>query len=243
MGVINNTAAFLYALCVYFIVILFVFFKLYTYKDLAVKYTDMKDAYIDIELGTSVPQPSISVKSKDIKELFNQKSIKKHISAKMKSVDAKNQKESNLNELFGKLEYEDFKSTKIQAAYKQVPRNSDEAKNITKRLDTLRENTSIIGQNKSESRAGVYDPFLGALRRILEERWRLYNASGDFSARVHFSIDANGFFYYNEVELSGDANFDKKLENFLANLKGKYLILPPNSSPYIGVLELSDKIK
>lgn len=240
---IRNTVAFFYALLVYIFVVLLVFFKLYNYKDLAVKYTDMKDAYIDIELGANVPIVNTPMNQKELKELFEQEELKKHITEKMKNVDKLDKKESNLNELFGKLDFQENKSSKIQASHKSQKKSKDLAVNITKKLDSLKENISIIGQNQNESKAGVYDPFLGALRRILEQRWRLYKSSGDFKARVNFSIDASGYFSYDYVELSGDDEFDKKLNSFLENLKGKYITLPPNSKPYSGVLELSDKIK
>lgn len=238
---IKNTAAFFYALFIYIVVVLFVFFKLYTYKDTAVKYTDMKNTFIDLELGDSIPK--IQEHKASVKELFNQEALKQHISSKMKSIDDLEQKESNLNELFGKINYQESKNTKVQAAFKSLKKNSKEASNIAKKLDNLKENVAIVGQNKFESKAGVYDPFLGALRRILEQRWRLYHSSGDFTAKVHFTIDSDGYFYYDKVIYSNDEEFDKKLLNFLENIKGKYITLPPSSKPYSGILELSDKIK
>lgn len=243
MPVLRNSLAFLYAVLIYVAVVLIVFFKLYTYKDRAVKYTDMKNTFIDLELGSSVPIPAMEEDKKNIKELFNQEAVKKHVTSKMKAIEKDEERESKLNELFGKLDFKDDKSAKIQAAFKSSKKTSNEAAKITKKLDNLKENVSILGQNKNESKAGVYDPFLGALRRILEQRWRLYRTSGDFSAKVHFTISENGYFYYDEVINSGDEDFDEKLYNFLDNIKGKYITLPPNNKPYSGILELSDKIK
>lgn len=243
MPVLKNTLAFFYALLIYLIVVVFVFFKIYTYKDRAIKYTDMKNTYIDLELGDSVPSPVIKTQEPNINQLFNQKSIKKHVSSKLDIVAKKDEKESNLGELFSNLDYKEKKSTKVQAAYKSNIKTSNLAQDIAKKLDNLKENTAIVGQNKKESKAGVYDPFLGALRRILEQRWRLYNSSGEFKAMVYFTIDTDGYFYYEKVIPSGDKAFDDKLYNFLSNIKGKYITLPPHQKPYFGILELSDKIK
>lgn len=239
---LGNLNSFLLALIIYFLVILIVFFRITAFKDPSIKYTDLEDSFIDIELAQSSNKIANSDINKevDIAKLF-EKTTNKFVQTE--NID---QKETNFNDLFGNVkDIQDEKTTKVQSSAKPNIQNSSSDKNASQLVKNL-ENTLLTQNSNTESiqiqRTGIYDEFLGKITRIIEERWKLNKSQGNLSVRVKIFIDSNGKFGYTSVEKSNDIAFDKKVMDFLENLQGKFIAYPPKNQSINITMNLSDEL-
>ncbi|QWU79462.1 energy transducer TonB [Campylobacter novaezeelandiae] len=239
---LGNLNSFLLALIVYFLVILIVFFRITAFKDPSIKYTDLEDSFIDIELTQSSNKIANSDINKevDIAKLF-EKTTNKFVQTE--NID---QKETNFNDLFGNVkDIQDEKTTKVQSSAKPNIQNNSSDKNASQLVKNL-ENTLLTQNSNTDSiqiqRTGIYDEFLGKITRIIEERWKLNKSQGNLSVRVKIFIDSNGKFGYTSVEKSNDIAFDKKVMDFLENLQGKFIAYPPKNQSINITMNLSDEL-
>lgn len=239
---LGNLNSFLLALIVYFLVILIVFFRITAFKDPSIKYTDLEDSFIDIELTQSSNKIANSDINKevDIAKLF-EKTTNKFVQTE--NID---QKETNFNDLFGNVkDIQDEKTTKVQSSAKPNIQNNSSDKNVSQLVKNL-ENTLLTQNSNTDSiqiqRTGIYDEFLGKITRIIEERWKLNKSQGNLSVRVKIFIDSNGKFGYTSVEKSNDIAFDKKVMDFLENLQGKFIAYPPKNQSINITMNLSDEL-
>lgn len=239
---LGNLNSFLLALIVYFLVILIVFFRITAFKDPSIKYTDLEDSFIDIELTQSsnkIANLDIN-KEVDIAKLF-EKTTNKFVQTE--NID---QKETNFNDLFGNVkDIQDEKTTKVQSSAKPNIQNSSNDKNASQLVKNL-ENTLLTQNSNTGSiqiqRTGIYDEFLGKITRIIEDRWKLNKSQGNLSVRVKIFIDSNGKFGYTSLEKSNDIAFDKKVMDFLENLQGKFIAYPPKNKSINITMNLSDEL-
>lgn len=244
--------AFLLAFILYAVLVFFVLFQFSKDEILALKYTDTPEAFIDVDLGEfnalkpeithtpSPPAPPIETptpETEESKETTNQP-------VKTEEIE---QKQSNIDELFGNVkEYQEEKSTKVQSSAKSTPKArpkmQNQVQNLFQSIDTNLKQETSKGQAQESQKTGIYDEFRGKIRRFLEDRWRLYEASGNFKVMLDFYVDSNGNFGYTSVSKSYDSAFDAKVDEFLRAQSGKFVAYPPNQKPYHGKAELSDKI-
>ncbi|WP_300702182.1 TonB C-terminal domain-containing protein [uncultured Campylobacter sp.] len=243
LGSINS---FLLALLVYMSLVFFVFFKIST-KDDVVKYTDLKDSFVDVDLGAFSAKNLTQEKKQEedaLKE--NEKTGQETTNKEVKTQEVK-QEQSDINSLFGNIkDFQEEKSTKVQSSAKSTP-DASKPKDVAELFKQLNDNLlpqeQEIGESTNAQMTGVYDEFRGKIRRILEQRWRLYEASGNFKVLIKYYIDSNGKFGYTHVEKSYDENFDAKVLEFLNTLNGKFIAYPPKNQNFQGDMELSDKLK
>ncbi|MBK1972504.1 TonB C-terminal domain-containing protein [Campylobacter sp. TTU-622] len=240
----SNLNSFLLALVVYFLIVLIVFFRIVVFKDPAIKYTDLEDSFIDIELA----QNSDKIANPDTKEEIDIAKLFEKTTNQFVKTENIDQKETNFNDLFGNVkDIQTEKTTKIQSSTKsneqsRLP-NDQNASQLVQNLDntllTQNSNTNNIQQTQ---RTGIYDEFLGKITRIIEERWKLNKSQGNLSVRVKIFIDSNGKFGYTSVEKSNDIAFDKKVMDFLENLQGKFIAYPPKNQSINITMNLSDEL-
>lgn len=251
---ISNTQSFLLALLTYFIVVAFVFFRLVVYKEPAIKYTDLEDSFMDIELA----EPSKQV-------LSEQKAVEKTTPApvleptpqeptqettnKVVKTEEVNQKATDFNALFGNVkEMRDEKTNKVQSSAKSTPKSSaptPAARELVKQLNDslITEESNLKGSSTQSQRTGIYDKFLGTVTRIIEQRWRLYNPhQGNLKVVVKIFIDSNGNFGYTSVEKSYNTAFDEKVLDFLKNQTGKFIANPPKGELVNITMNLGDEV-
>ncbi|TEY03127.1 TonB C-terminal domain-containing protein [Campylobacter sp. US33a] len=246
---LGDVKSFILAFFIYIALVAFVIFRLSIFKDQAIRYTNIKESFIDIQFGESttvIPKKNTSPTPVN-SEIKSVKVEKKTIQQAVKTQDK--EIKNDYNALFSNIkEIPPETSDKVQSSAKTVEQNSapsTAASDLLKQLDQnlIQEQAQVNGQTTNLQMTGIYDEFLGTLRRILEERWRLYEAEGNFEAQVTFFVDSNGKFGYTSVSKTYDEKFDAKVLEFLDNLTGKYIALPPKNETYNGNLNLSDKIK
>ncbi len=248
---ISNTQSFLLALLSYFIVVAFVFFKIIVFKEPSIKYTDLKDSFIDIEFAK--PSKQIVSKEKNIKQTqtqaLNIPKIQQETTNQAVKTEEIKQEETNFNALFGNVkEIQEEKTTKIQSSAQSFFENTvtkNTANNLLRQLEDslITEKAMSEGSATQSQRTGIYDEFLGKITRIIEQRWRLYHPyEGNLRVVVKIFIDSNGKFGYTSVEKSYNAAFDEKVLNFLQNQKGKFIANPPRGELVNITMNLGDEV-
>lgn len=251
---LGNFNSFLLALAVYIFVVGFVFFKLVDQELPAVKYTDLKDSFVDIELADSseisIPKqktidekPANKEEELDVEKLFAQTTNK---AVKTESV---NQKATDFNALFGNVkEIQEEKTTKVQSSAQSSSKTTIANQSASQLVSQLNDNLipdeiQKDGSNIQSQRTGIYDEFLGKVTRVITQRWKQYYPSGQIAVIVKIVIDSDGKFSYTSVEKSGNPLFDEKVLEFLESQKDKFIAYPPKGEPVRISMNLKDEVK
>ncbi|TQR30319.1 energy transducer TonB [Campylobacter sp. MIT 99-7217] len=242
---LGSLNAFLLSLLVYMGLVFFIFFKIASDYKSIVNYTDIKDSFIDVDLGSFTPKTP--TQNNQEKENPAKEQEKQGQETTNKAVETKQEKQSasNINSLFGNLkDFQEEQSTAVQSSAKSTPKASSQksASELFKQLnDNLIPENTPQGESSQKQKTGIYDQFLGSVKRKLEENWGLYQRSGNFAVELKFFIDSNGKFGYTSVSKSYNEEFDNKVLEFLKNLEGKFIVYPPDGR-YEGQARLSDEI-
>ncbi|ASQ30969.1 Tol-Pal system subunit TolA [Campylobacter avium LMG 24591] len=246
LGYVNS---FLLALIFYILILSSIFLHFSIYKSNAVKYTDIKDSFVDVDLGSyanKISKTNQNIQEQEITQ-ENQTQGKETTNKEVETQDVK-QEASDINSLFGNLkDFQEEKTNKIQSSEKSVKNSTNKPQELSNLFNSLNDNLlktedEKVGESSQKQMTGIYDEFRGKVRRILEERWRLYEASGNFAVLVKYYIDSDGKFGYTLVEKSYNEDFDAKVLEFLGNLSGKFIAYPPRNLKFEGSMNLSDKV-
>ena len=90
---------------------------------------------------------------------------------------------------------------------------------------------------------GAFDEFKGAITRIIAERWQKYLASSNDSVEVEMTFSANGkLLRYNFISRSYDPEFQSKARDLLEGLKSVKFSPTPNGDRYEMTVDLGDMI-
>ena len=246
LGYVNS---FLLALIFYILILSSIFLHFSIYKSNAVKYTDIKDSFVDVDLGSyanKISKTNQNIQEQEITQ-ENQTQGKETTNKEVETQDVK-QEASDINSLFGNLkDFQEEKTNKIQSSEKSVKNSTNKPQELSNLFNSLNDNLlktedEKVGESSQKQMTGIYDEFRGKVRRILEERWRLYEASGNFAVLVKYYIDSDGKFGYTLVEKSYNEDFDAKVLEFLGNLSGKFIAYPPRNLKFEGSMNLSVKV-
>lgn len=252
---ISNTRSFLLALLAYIVVVVFVFFKLIVFKEPAIRYTDLEDSFMDIELAE--PSKQVMNEQKTVEKTLptpvlesNTQELTQETTNKAVKTEDINQKATDFNALFGNVkDIQDEKTTKVQSSAKSTPKSSTPAPVASQLVKQLNDNLVVqksnpAGDSTKSQRTGVYDKFLGAVTRIIEQRWRLYHPhQGNLKVVVKIFIDGNGNFGYTSVEKSYNTAFDEKVLDFLKDQSGKFIANPPKGELVNITMNLGDEVE
>ncbi|MDY3246537.1 TonB C-terminal domain-containing protein [Campylobacter sp.] len=91
---------------------------------------------------------------------------------------------------------------------------------------------------------GTFDEFKGAITRIIAERWQKYLASSNDSVEVEMTFSADGkFLRYNFISRSYDPEFQSKARDLLEGLKSVKFPATPSGERESFKIKLSDQIE
>ncbi|MCI6662400.1 TonB C-terminal domain-containing protein [Campylobacter sp.] len=91
---------------------------------------------------------------------------------------------------------------------------------------------------------GTFDEFKGAITRIIAERWQKYLASSNDSVEVEMTFSANGkLLRYNFISRSYDPEFQSKARDLLEGLKSVKFPATPSGERESFIIKLSDQIE
>lgn len=255
-------SSFIIASIIYICIIFFLFFKIYTRED-PKKYTNQKDAFMDIyvvqtEVADTLIAPKQAEKKVEAKITKEQeepkeeqiKTTNKQTPEPQKEEPKKEvapQKETpnvNLSELFSNTKLPETKSsTKPEAVQsnkqsaKKTESSSKSASDIFKSLQK-----DITSKAPKAGMTGEYNKFFGDISEIIQRKWVVYKADTNNNAKVQVFIDKFGKLSYNIISLSYDKEFNNKVRDFLERLKEVEFPVPPNGQTASISLTLIDQI-
>lgn len=238
----NTSGYFLLSAFLYLCIISGIFIKLTYFKEEPKKYTDTKDAFIDImiverepDITVKAPEPKKEiVKEEKPEPVKKEEDIKKEepkqdTSNKPPEPDPappepeeKKIEEPNLKDLFGSIDTSKLKEDKV-AKKKEQSRKKPEKVQITsqqkKASDVIKDFAlDQVAKTPKSQMTGEYNEYFGMISRILQSKWSAYKADSSDEAEVEIVIDIDGSFSYDIKKLSYNSEFNDKVRDFLQNM-------------------------
>ncbi|MDO5046408.1 TonB C-terminal domain-containing protein, partial [Campylobacter sp.] len=247
-----------------------IFVKLTYFNEEAKRYTDTKDAFMDVTIVER--EPDIVIKAPEKKEeiIKSEEPEKKIEEPKEKpKPDTTNKpvepetvpepapkpkpaekEEPNLKDLFKDIDTSKLKEDKV--AKKPEPkvqsRIKPEKKEVQKESKAASDVINSLQLDKvaktpKSQRTGEFNPYIGEITRILETKWTAYKADSNDNAVVEITISPTGNFSYNIKQLSYNSEFNDKVREFLQKMT--FEIFPPSidGKPFTIPVKLEDKLE
>ena len=266
----NTSGYFLLSAFLYLCIISGIFIKLTYFREEPKKYTDTKDAFMDImiveresDITVKAPEPKKEVvKEEKPQPVKKEEEVKKEepkpdTTNKPPEPDPappepeeKKVEEPNLKDLFGSIDTSKLKEdrvTKKKEQPKEQSRKKPEKVQITtqqkKASDVINALTlDQVAKTPKSQMTGEYNEYIGQITRILTAKWNQYKAGSNDKAVVLISIDKNGNFSYDIKSLSGNSEFNDKVRNFLQDMTLEKFPIP-NDGVFSNKFDLEDKLE
>ena len=266
----NTSGYFLLSAFLYLCIISGIFIKLTYFKEDPKKYTDTKDAFMDIMIVER--EPDITVKApepkKEVVKEEKPQPVKKEEEVKKEEPkpdttnkppepdpappepEEKKVEEPNLKDLFGSIDTSKLKEdrvTKKKEQPKEQSRKKPEKVQITtqqkKASDVINALTlDQVAKTPKSQMTGEYNEYIRQITRILTAKWNQYKAGSNDKAVVLISIEKNGNFSYDIKSLSGNSEFNDKVRNFLQDMTLEKFPIP-NDGVFSNKFDLEDKLE
>lgn len=257
-------SSFLVACIIYALVIFCLVFKIILSQTEVKKYTDDKDAFMDVLIETNAPalKPELSqevLQDEKPKEQIQQQNLQEPISVPEQLKEESNipdtktikeqikevkevtenipEEKPNLKDLFSSIDTKLLKKDEKIQKPKKVEKPSNEANKIISNLKL--DKTSNKSPNSQAT--GIYDPILGAIEKQIQKRWQSYKANSNNIAEIAVIVDSTGRFNYQILKLSYDEDFNNKVKSCLEVLKSE--IFPHGNKTITINLNLVDKLQ
>lgn len=229
----NTLGSFVASLFIYIFILLFLLYKISTTTEIT-KYTNQKDVFIDVYMVSSV-NSSVQNKAENTTQKTEEISTASKIDKNPEQAPAKSSPDVNLNDLFNTV------SVPSVPLNRKTKKASDILKNLN--ISAVANGQNAISSSPPKSATGVYDEYYGTITEIIQSKWVMYKANTDDSASVTIYINNLGKINYKINTLSYNAEFNKKVSDFLNILMGQVTFPPPpdNKTKTIN-LKLTDKI-
>ena len=266
----NTSGYFVLSAFLYFCIIIGIFIKLTYFKEEPKKYTDTKDAFMDIMIVER--EPDVTVKApepkKEVVKEEKPQPIKKEEEVKKEEPkpdttnkppepdpappkpEEKKVEEPNLKDLFGSIDTSKLKEDKVTKKKEQPkepsrkkPEKSQATSEQKKASDVIKNFTlDQVAKTPNPQMTGEYNEYIGQITRILASKWNQYKAGSNDKAVVLISIDQNGNFSYDIKSLSGNSEFNDKVRNFLQDMTFEKFPIP-NDGIFSHKFDLVDKLE
>ena len=266
----NTSGYFVLSAFLYFCIIIGIFIKLTYFKEEPKKYTDTKDAFMDIMIVER--EPDVTVKApepkKEVVKEEKPQPIKKEEEVKKEEPkpdttnkppepdpvppkpEEKKVEEPNLKDLFGSIDTSKLKVDKVtkkKEQPKEPSRKKPEKSQVTseqKKASDVIKNFTLdqVAKTPKSQMTGEYNEYIGQITRILASKWNQYKAGSNDKAVVLISIDQNGNFSYDIKSLSGNSEFNDKVRNFLQDMTFEKFPIP-NDGVFSHKFDLVDKLE
>ena len=249
----NDFGYFIISVLLYLCIVFGIFLKLSFWQE-PKKFTDSRDAFMDVVIIEREPSSVIKApeKQKEIaKEPELQREPDKNIEEPKKDTTVKSLepisqpelKSEPIKELVIKKEDEISKDEQVKPKKEEKQNLQDLFKSIdTKKLkqDNVSKNEPNKEQSRKSQMTGEYNEYLGLISRILKQEWSVYKANTFAKAIVTVIINMDGSFEYNIEKLSSDNEFNDKVKDFLQKMTFKKFPPPTKLGK---VLELTINIE
>ena len=257
--------AFIISLAIYIALLGFIVHKAGTATQIAEKYTDTPDAFMDVMIVTEeradvVTAPKVEKpEPKPIEppkpEPDKIEPVEEQITTN-KAVETPKEPEPqpappepepvDVGALFNDIKVPPKPPAKPKATQsnkKSAKENkSAEQKAMDEALNALQTSDKVAAPKAGLT--GTFDEFRGAITRIIAERWQKYLASSNDSVEVEMTFSADGkLLRYNFISRSYDPEFQSKARDLLEGLKSVKFPATPSGERESFKIKLSDQIE
>ncbi|WP_169973380.1 MULTISPECIES: TonB C-terminal domain-containing protein [unclassified Campylobacter] len=212
----NTFSYFMLSFILYISIVSGIFIKLtYFRSEEPKKYTDTKDAFMDIMIVER--EQDIVVKAPEKKEEV--------VKVEEPEIVQKTE-EPSLKDLFKDINISKLKDDKVVKKTESLKEQSRKKPEKNQSQNSQKKASDVINALKLDKVAkapktqmtGEYHPYFGQIERILQAKWSAYKADSNDNAEVEISIDLSGNFSYDIKKLSYNSEFNDKVREFLQSM-------------------------
>ncbi|MCI7587078.1 MAG: TonB C-terminal domain-containing protein [Campylobacter sp.] len=259
--------AFIISLAIYIALLGFIVHKAGTATQVAEKYTDTPDAFMDVMIVTEEradvitapkvekPEPKHMEPELPKPEPDKIEPVEEQITTNKAEQTPKETEPQpappepepvDMGALFNDIKVPPKPPAKPKATQsnkKSAKENkSPEQKALDEALNALQTSDKVAAPKAGLT--GTFDEFRGAITRIIAERWQKYLASSNDSVEVEMTFSANGkLLRYNFISRSYDPEFQSKARDLLEGLKSVKFPATPSGERESFIIKLSDQIE
>ena len=258
--------AFIISLALYIALLGFIVHKAGTATQIAEKYTDTPDAFMDVMIVTEEradvitapkvekPEPKHMEPEPPKPEPDKIEPVEEQITTN-KAVETPKESEPqpvppepepvDMGALFNDIKVPPKPPAKPKATQsnkKSAKENKSAEQKAMDALNALQTSDKVAAPKAGLT--GTFDEFKGAITRIIAERWQKYLASSNDSVEVEMTFSADGkLLRYNFISRSYDPEFQSKARDLLEGLKSVKFPATPSGERESFKIKLSDQIE
>ncbi|MGP1485257.1 MAG: TonB C-terminal domain-containing protein [Campylobacter sp.] len=243
---VNNLGYFTISVLLYLCIVVGIFVKLTYFNEIPKKFTDTRDAFMDIMIVERESSPVVKAPEKKQEIVKEPEPVKEEPKIEdpkpdttIKPVEPETPKESeivkpepealkkeekpDLQDLFKSIDTKKLKQDQVvKKEPKEQSRKKPEKSSPTpqkKASDVISSLTldKVSSVPKSQM-TGEYNEYFGKISRILQQKWSAYIADSDANVEVEITIEMDGSFSYDIKKLSYDQKFNDKVRDFLRSM-------------------------
>lgn len=258
--------AFIISLAIYIALLGFIVHKAGTATQIAEKYTDTPDAFMDVMIVTEEradvvtapkvekPEPKPIEPEPPKPEPDKIEPVEEQITTN-KAVETPKESEPqpappepepvDMGALFNDIKVPPKPPAKPKATQsnkKSAKENKSAEQKAMDALNALQTSDKVAAPKAGLT--GTFDEFRGAITRIIAQRWQKYLASSNDSVEVEMTFSADGkLLRYNFISRSYDPEFQSKARDLLEGLKSVKFPATPSGERESFKIKLSDQIE
>ena len=258
--------AFIISLALYIALLGFIVHKAGTATQIAEKYTDTPDAFMDVMIVTEEradvvtapkvekPEPKPIEPEPPKPEPDKIEPVEEQITTN-KAVETPKEPEPqpappepepvDMGALFNDIKVPPKPPAKPKATQsnkKSAKENKSAEQKAMDALNALQTSDKVAAPKAGLT--GTFDEFKGAITRIIAQRWQKYLASSNDSVEVEMTFSADGkLLRYNFISRSYDPEFQSKARDLLEGLKSVKFPATPSGERESFKIKLSDQIE
>ena len=258
--------AFIISLAIYIALLGFIVHKAGTATQVAEKYTDTPDAFMDVMIVTEEradvitapkvekPEPKPIEPEPPKPEPDKIEPVEEQITTN-KAVETPKESEPqpappepepvDMGALFNDIKVPPKPPAKPKATQsnkKSAKENKSPEQKAMDALNALQTSDKVAAPKAGLT--GTFDEFKGAITRIIAQRWQKYLASSNDSVEVEMTFSADGkLLRYNFISRSYDPEFQSKARDLLEGLKSVKFPATPSGERESFKIKLSDQIE
>ena len=258
--------AFIISLAIYIALLGFIVHKAGTATQIAEKYTDTPDAFMDVMIVTEEradvitapkvekPEPKPIEPEPPKPEPDKIEPVEEQITTN-KAVETPKEPEPqpappepepvDMGALFNDIKVPPKPPAKPKATQsnkKSAKENKSAEQKAMDAINALQTSDKVAAPKAGLT--GTFDKFRGAITRIIAQRWQKYLASSNDSVEVEMTFSADGkLLRYNFISRSYDPEFQSKARDLLEGLKSVKFPATPSGERESFKIKLSDQIE
>lgn len=258
--------AFIISLAIYIALLGFIVHKAGTATQIAEKYTDTPDAFMDVMIVTEEradvvtapkvekPEPKPIEPEPPKPEPDKIEPVEEQITTN-KAVETPKESEPqpappepepvDMGALFNDIKVPPKPPAKPKATQsnkKSAKENKSAEQKAMDAINALQASDKVAAPKAGLT--GTFDEFKGAITRIIAQRWQKYLASSNDSVEVEMTFSADGkLLRYNFISRSYDPEFQSKARDLLEGLKSVKFPATPSGERESFKIKLSDQIE